>query len=830
MSRTDSRQVLLVDGHSVIFRSYFAFIRNPLRNTEGTNTSAVFGFANMLRKLLEEFEPRHCAVVFDAPGKTFRHEQYKEYKIQRPPTPAELSEQIPIVKEMVTAMGVPSFEVPGVEADDVLGTLAKRFARRGYEVVIVSTDKDMFQLVGGRVSVYDPWKGRRYRADDVQEKLGIEPERVVDYLSLVGDAVDNVPGVRGIGPKRARAILAEYASLEDAAARDARLQGQEEVLRLSRSLVEIDTAVEVDADAKDLSVSAPDNAHLRGLYEKMGFRSLLGDLEPDEPAPVVVADYREGSTVEAATRIAFWFAPDEGLWLTADGEQTLHIQAGRGDDIRRVLGVGSAMKVGIDIKDQIKALGAVGCKVRGPVFDVSIAGWLVDPNRRRYGIQDLALQLHGRPMRDPGSAGRPAELLRLVGELEPQLAAMGLEAVAREVEMPLVSVLARMEERGVAVDRRFLTRFRQELDVEVETTQQRIWELAGTEFNVSSPRQLGKVLFEDLGLRRGKKTKTGYSTSSSVLANLVGDHPVVAEVLRFRELTKLAGTYVRPLLELADGDGRVHAEFNQTGTATGRLSSSNPNIQNIPIRTDIGRRMRGAFVAGRGRILLSADYSQIELRVLAHISGDERLKEAFEKGEDVHVRTAAEVFGIEPGAVTPEYRRLAKVVNFGIIYGMGDYGLASRMDIPFEQARSFLQGYMEQFAGVARWQDRLIEQVKRDGFLRTLSGRMRPVPEVLARNRNVAEAAKRAALNAPIQGSAADIIKRAMLEVEQALADEGIDGGMLVQVHDELLFEVPREQADRAREIIRREMEGAWQLDVPLVVEVGAGRNWEEAH
>ena len=825
-----ARQLLLIDGHSVIFRSYFAFARSPLRNAKGMNTSAVFGFANTLRKLLDEFVPEHCAVVYDAPGRTFRHEQYEAYKVQRPPMPEELTEQVPVIKEMVAAMGLPALEVPGVEADDVIGTLAKRFAARGFEVVIVSTDKDMFQLVGGTVSVYDPWKGTRYRAEEVREKLGVGPERVVDYLAMVGDATDNVPGVRGVGPKRAREILDRYDSLDEAARHEPRLRDAQDALRLSRSLVSIDTGVEVDADAERLATGVPDTDRLRRIYEEMGFRTLLAGLEPEEATPVEVTGYVPGAG-ENAERVAFSYEPGKGLWLTTDGERTQFIGAGCGRHIREVVGSESALKVGIDVKGQVKALRAEGYAVGGPVFDVSVAGWLVDPNVGRYGIEDLSVQLHGRPTRDPGPAGRPAWLYRLAGEFETRLAAMGLEPLARDIEMPLVFVLARMEERGIGVDRRFLADFGRELDREVEAVQRRIRELAGSEFNVSSPRQLGKVLFEDLGLRRGRKMKTGYSTSSNVLAGLVDEHPVVAEVLRYRELTKLAGTYVRPLLELAEGPGgRVHADFNQTGTATGRLSSSNPNIQNIPIRTDIGRRIRKAFVAGPGNVLISADYSQIELRVLAHISGDERLRAAFEQGEDIHVRTAAEVFGIEPSAVTPAYRRLAKVVNYGIIYGMGDFGLSSRMDIPLDQARSFLDGYLARFDRVARWREELVEQACRDGFVRTLAGRLRPVPGVLARNRNVAEAAKRAALNAPIQGSAADVIKRAMLRVEPALAGAGIGGGMLVQVHDELLFEVPRRQAGVARDVIKEEMEGAWRLDVPLVVDIGSGSNWEEAH
>ncbi len=825
------KQLLLIDGHSLIFRSFFAFIRRPLRNSEGMNTSAVFGFANTLRKMLRELEPEYCAVVYDAPGKTFRHEKFKEYKIQRPPAPDELLEQIPVIKEMVEAWGLAGFEVQGVEADDVLGTLAQRFARQEFEVTVATSDKDMLQLVGDSISVYDPWKEKRYRPDDVREKLGVRPEQVSDYLALAGDSVDNVPGVPGIGPKRAREILRRHVSLATALKKEKKLREHEATARLSRELVEIDTNVDIDAEPKDLQVRKRDRSGLRRVFEKMEFGAFLKELGPVEPQSVSVIEFKEDLELESAGRLAFSFQRGVGFWFTNDGKQTVFIPEKDRVHIKRLLEQPNRLKVGCDIKQQVKLLRQAGFELRPPVFDVSVGAWLVDPNRRRYGLEDLAIRVLGRPVRAAGAEAQPVQVLEISGALEPELAARGLEQVAEEREMPLGFVLAEMEELGIKVDVARLKELERELGQKLDKTKQKIWRLAGSEFNIGSPKQLGEILFEQLKLPKGKRTKTGYSTGSAVLGELVRHHPVAQEVLHFRELTKLCNTYIGPLLKCAHAKThRVHAEFNQTATGTGRLSSSNPNLQSIPIRTELGRKIRACFVAEKGKVLISADYSQIELRVLAHVSGDGELKKAFFRGDDVHTQTAVAIFGLKPEAVTPEHRRMAKVVNYGLIYGMGDFGLSWRMGIPLEQARSFLDEYMGHFAGVAKWREKTVQQVKEQGFVRTIAGRVRPLPGITSRNRGVVEAAKRAGLNAPIQGSAADIIKRAMLNLADRFREKKVRGGMAVQVHDELVFEVDAKQAQQMQAIIRTEMEGAWKLDVPLVVDIGTGRNWGEAH
>ncbi len=819
-------RLLLVDGHSVVYRSFFAFIRRPLRNSAGQNTSAVFGFAGTLRKLIDALKPDYAAVVFDAPGPTFRHQQFEKYKVQRPPAPDELPPQIPVVKELVRAWGIRELEVSGVEADDVLATLAHRFAGN-VEVVLATSDKDMLQLVGGPVRVFDPWQERFYTPEDVLEKLGVLPGQVPDYLALAGDASDNIPGVPGVGPKRAVAILQAHGSLGAALERDERVRPHRELARLSYELARVRTDVTLDQDLEGLRVTGMDRAALAELLRRLGFRSLLRELGLErvsaEPVRVSVAT---GTPVRAG--LALEFAPDDGLWVAdADGARRIDEPSA----IARVLGNERAVKAGFDLKRQFKSLGGAGLRVAPPWFDVGVGAWLTNPDQRGHGPEAVALDVLGTTPVLAGPRDRAELAYAAWAGLSPRLAGLGLERVCDELEMPLVPVLGRMEERGIALDTARMAALEAELLTEIDGLVRSIHGRAGHEFNIASPRQLGKVLFEELKLGHGKRTKTGFSTGSDVLQAIAGSHDIVGEVLRWRELTKLCNTYLAPLRGLADPvSHRLHPTFNQTGTATGRLSCSDPNLQNIPIRTELGRRIRACFTAGPGNVLVSADYSQIELRVLAHVTGDEELAEAFRLGEDIHAWTAAAILGVDRRDVTADQRRLAKVVNYGLVYGMGDFGLASRTDIPLDQARAFLDGYMTRFAAVARWMDDIAGQAREQGFVRTISGRIRFVPGIADRNRNVSEAARRAALNAPIQGSAADIIKRAMLAVEAALTEAGFEPGMVLQVHDELVVEVPEAKATKAAKLVRERMEAAWQLSVPLVVEAGIGSNWGEAH
>lgn len=823
-------KLLLVDGHSVIYRSFFAFIRNPLRNSKGFNTSAVFGFAQMLRRLLDRLKPDLVAVVFDAPGRTFRHEKYEQYKLQRPPAPEELPPQIPIIKEMVRAWGLATFEKPGAEADDVIGTFAVRFADKGFEVTIATADKDMLQLVGGRITAYDPWREKRFRSEDVKEKLGVPPAQVPDFLGLSGDTTDNIPGVPGVGPVRALDILAKCGTVERAIELDKRVAPHAALARLSKELATIDTAVELEVNEQDLVPGTGNVERLREVFREMDFRDMLAGAEPEPARTVEVSAFRGIDGLRHLGRLALEFVPGTGLWV-CDGEETMLVPETDRGSIRALVEDKALLKIGHGLKDQAKALRSTGADVSMPLFDVEIGAWLLDPNRKRFNLEDVVAQVLGRNIQPPAAQARPAEILAVYQGMAPQVQALGLEPVAEQLDMPLVPVLARMEERGIKVDVHLFEKLEQELGAEQAQIERQVHDLAGGGFNISSPKQLGEVLFGKLKLARGRRTKTGFSTSAEVLEELAKEHEIARLVLKFRELSKLCGTYLRPLRETADPKtARVHCRFNQAGTSTGRLSASEPNLQNVPIRTEVGRRIRSGFVADGGSVLMSADYSQIELRVLAHLAQDEALIEAFRSGEDIHVHTAAAILGIDRDKVTEEHRRIAKMVNYGLIYGMGGYGLSWRTDIPVEQAQAFLDEYMLRFAGVARWREQLVEHARETGVVRTISGRIRPVPGIVESNRVQAEAARRAAINAPVQGSAADVMKQAMLRLEEKMAGGEFGTGMVLQVHDELVFEVRKDRTDQARELVQEEMRNAWKLDVPLEVSIGVGPNWGEAH
>jgi DNA polymerase-1 len=833
------KRLVLIDGHSVLYRSFFAFIRNPLRNSRGENTSAPFGFANTIRKVIKELKPDFCAVVFDAPGKTFREELFADYKAQRPKVPDELKASIPVVKEMVQAWGVKVFEVPGVEADDVIGTLAEQGKSEGIEVVVVSSDKDMLQLVTEGVKVYDPWKEFFFTPVEVKEKLGVNPEQVPEFLALAGDTVDNIPGVPGIGPKRALDILLKYGGLEEALKRDERLKGYQDVIKTSKQLAVIKRDAPIAVRWDDLRIKDVDRERLMEIYRRLEFSSLLKELAIDEGAneegfkdlKVVEFGFRELEQIFGEGVLGVYYERDKGLWIYGRNETALCVPMQEIELLLRLSRSKGAIYAGFEMKQVVKELMKMGIDEWTDIFDVGVGAWLVDPNRKRFELSDVSAQILGRAFRAEGGAEKAALAYQIYRALLPQIQALGLEPVAQKLEMPLIFVLARMERRGVKIDIKFLAELEDELVAEQNRVEKKIHDCAGVVFNVGSPKQLAQVLFERLKLPRGRRTKTGYSTSSDVLIELVDAHPIVKEVLRYRELDKLISTYLKPLREVAEkSTQRVYTNFNQTGTSTGRLSSSEPNLQNIPIRGELGRKVRRAFIADDGMVLISADYSQIELRILAHFTEDERLIELFEQGKDIHAATAAAILRIPLDAVTEEHRRIAKMVNYGIIYGMGDWGLSSRMDIPVEQARAFIEEYYRNFPGVAKWRERAFAEARSQGFVRTIAGRIRPVPGVMSSDRQTVEAAQRAALNAPMQGSAADIMKKAMIAIDQRMREQGFKGGIVIQIHDELVVEVEEARVDEAKEIVKGEMEGAWRLRVPLVVELGVGQNWGEAH
>jgi DNA polymerase-1 len=832
------RKLVLIDAHSVLYRSFFAFIRNPLRNSRGMNTSAIFGFANTLRKVLEQLQPDLCAVVFDAPGRTFREERFAAYKAQRPQTPPELGQSVPYAKAIVAAWGLKVFERPGVEADDVIGTLAHRGLEKGFKVTIVGSDKDLLQLVNGDVVVYDPYKEKYYQAADVKDKIGVMPEQVPDFLALAGDAVDNIPGVPGIGPKRAQLILQKYGSLDKALASDEKLREYRNLVILSRELAVINTDVDIDVNVEDLTPGKPDLKRLVELYRELEFNSLLKELnqvliQPDIVKTVRVVEFSDKvvSRILKKEVIGIAGAKEKGIWVAITEDEVVPVLFENRRAITDILSAPLLMKTGFNFKELIKELQKKGLSLSMPFFDNCIGAWLVDPNRKHFTVEGIIEQVLKQQVTVAGAAEQAVWALRVYKALFPEVLALGLKSVYEELEMPLVPVLVRMEQRGVKIDVEFFKNLEQELTAELHAQEQRIWSLAGEEFNISSPKQLSEVLFSRLKLPRGRKTKTGYSTSSEVLLNLVNTHPIIREILRYRELDKICNTYLAPLPALADPvTHRLHTSFNQWGTSTGRLSSAEPNLQNIPIRGELGKKIRCGFIADEGKILISADYSQIELRVLAHFTGDERLITAFLKGEDIHATTASAILNIPLEQVTPEHRRVAKMVNYGLIYGMGDWGLSSRMDIPVEQARAFMDEYYLKFPGVAQWRERITELAKRDGFVRTISGRIRPVPGIASTIRQEAEAALRAALNAPMQGSAADIMKKAMINVDARLQEMGCDAGITLQIHDELLVEADEKKCEQVKEVVKSEMESAWRLNVPLVVEVRAGENWGTAH
>ncbi|MEP7009483.1 MAG: DNA polymerase I [Acidobacteriota bacterium] len=882
-------RLFLIDGYSNIFRAYYA-IRN-LSNSRGEPTNAVYGFIQMLRKLLREERPELIGVALDLSGRTVRTEKYEAYKANRPPTPPDLKSQIPLVRRALEAYRIPVLELLGYEADDVLGTLALKASGEGYDVVLVSADKDLMQLIGPHVSMYHTGRNKLYGPAEVTEDFGLPPEKVVDVLALMGDAVDNVPGVPGIGDKGAKALIQEYGTLEallDRAGEITRksyresLTANRELALLSKELVTIHTDLPIVLDPLALRLDAPDEDALRSLFGDLEFFSLLEELKASarqSPSEIVAAEEivdRAAFEQAAAAAMANTAAPAApasnaelcvlllgteppiGLaWLAGDGVP-------RYVDLRREgladaaceaigtwLGNPELKLVGHDLKELLRRI--CNAPIQADLFDEMLISYLLKPSIHGHALDEVAVERLNRTLLtakevgwDKGQeppqgdsrlgmyAGERLEVVRsLAGPMRGELAAAGsLGKVYTEIERPLMSVLVRMEETGILLDVEFLHAMARELNGEILKLEQEIFDLAGEKFNLGSPQQLGVLLFEKLGypvLKRTQKTKS-YSTGAEILEELAArGYPIAERILRYRELTKLQSTYVEALPGMVAADGRIHTRFNQAVAATGRLSSTNPNLQNIPVRTEIGQRIRRAFVAPPGHLLVIADYSQIELRILAHIAEDPTLVAAFEAGEDIHRATAATVLHVDPDLVTPEQRRAAKVINFGILYGMSAFGLAANLKIPQKEADRFIREYLERFPGVRRYIEETEASAERDGKVETLYGRVRWLPDIQSKNRNLRENAKRMAINARIQGTAADLLKLAMIEVDARLAREHPAVRLLLTVHDELVFEVPEADAERVAQVVKEEMEGVARLRVPLVVDTGRGASWYEA-
>ncbi len=858
----------LIDGSSYIYRAFHAL--PPLTSPRGVPTQAVYGFTTMVNKLFAEVKPDSLVVVFDAPGKTFRDDIYSAYKANRPPAPDDLRAQIPLIHEVVDAFRVCKIAEAGVEADDVIATLVERYVA-DTDCVIITGDKDLMQLVRPTVRIWDTMRDRWIDAAAVREKFGVEPTQVADVLALMGDSSDNIPGVKGIGAKSATALIQHFGDLDSLFGRidevpEMGLRGAKKVAerlrdgvedaRLSRRLVALNDKVDLAVDRAEMAVGAPDTDALRRIFAELGFETLADQVAHTAPPPKVEVE-RVSEPVAISRVLSEALSPTDGFVAVAvlaeDGPAvttpaaTFLAGAQSGvvvavdlttDEVRRALDEalrgGSARLVGHDLKRIGQHLAAAGVSLPAGGFDVMVASYVVDPT----SSHDLASLLAGGSVSGFGegvesTAAILAQIPELGGRLQKRLEDCSSLALFDDLETPLVGVLSRIESRGMALDIDHLAAMSSEFEGRLATLMAEIYEVAGHEFNIHSPPQLRQVLFEELGLptKGVKKGKTGYSTDVDVLTKLSSQHPLPSKILDYRALSKLKSTYIDALpLAVNPTTRRLHTTLHQTVAATGRLSSSDPNLQNIPIRGDEGRRIREAFVAPKGRVLIAADYSQIELRVLAHLSGDPVLLESFSRGEDIHTRTAAEVFGLLPGTVTPDMRRAAKVINFGILYGMGPQRLARDLGISQAEARKYIDNYFERLAGVRDFMESVLEGAREQGFVATILGRRRPVPELTSGRRGIVQAAERIATNSPIQGSAADIIKLAMLKVDGGLAEAGLDAFMILQVHDELLVESASACADQVAELVREAMATAIELAVPLEVEIGAGRSWAEAH
>jgi len=870
-------RLFLIDGYSNIFRAYYA-IRN-LSTSRGEPTNAVYGFIQMLRKLLRDERPELIGVALDLGGSKLRTEKFEAYKANRAPTPPDLKSQIPLVRRALEAYRIPVLELMGYEADDVLGTLALRAAAEGFDVVLVSADKDLMQLIGPNVSMYHTGRNKLYGPAEVTEDFGLPPEKVIDVLALMGDAVDNVPGVPGIGDKGAKALIQEYGTLEALLERAGEitrksyresLTANRELALLSKELVTIHTDLPIALDPLALRLDAPDEDALRSLFGDLEFFSLLEELKASarqSPSEIVAAEeIVDRAAFEQAARevggelVVTLLGTDPPLGLAWLGQDAVprYVDLRRAEladaaceAIRAWLGNPELKLIGHDLKELMRRI--CDAPIHADLFDEMLVSYLLKPSIHGHALDEMAVERLNRTLLsakevgwDKGQeppqgdsrlgiyAGERLETVRsLAGPMRDELAAAGsLAKVYAEIECPLMSVLVRMEETGILLDVEFLRAMARELNGEILKLEEEIFVLAGEKFNLGSPQQLGVLLFEKLGypvLKRTQKTKS-YSTGAEILEELAArGYPIAERILRYRELTKLQSTYVEALPGMVAADGRIHTRFNQAVAATGRLSSTNPNLQNIPVRTEIGQRIRRAFVAPPGHLLVIADYSQIELRILAHIAEDPTLVAAFEAGEDIHRATAATVLHVDPDLVTPEQRRAAKVINFGILYGMSAFGLAANLKIPQKEADRFIREYLERFPGVRRYIEETESRAERDGKVETLYGRVRWLPDIQSKNRNLRENAKRMAINARIQGTAADLLKLAMIEVDARLAKEHPEVRLLLTVHDELVFEVPEADAERVAQVVKEEMEGVAKLRVPLVVDTGRGASWYEA-
>ena len=847
-------KLMILDGNSIVNRAFYGV--RMLNAPDGTPSNAVYGFTAILQRLLEEQKPEAVCVAFDLKAPTFRHLEYDAYKAQRKPMPEELAVQMPILKELLDAMGIRRYELEGYEADDILGTAAAVCQREGWDCAIVTGDKDSLQLISAGTTVCNV-KTRMGQTETInytparfREEYGFEPERMVDLKALMGDSSDNIPGVPGVGEKTAMDLIRRYGtidniyagldSLDIKAGVRKKLREGEESARKSYWLATIARDIPIHFVPEENLWNRDYQPSLYPLMKRLGFNKFIEKwgLEPDSapaggaPAGMERIDAPDAGllrrAIEKAERVAV--LPVEGLDCLeiCDGERVYtaawNSLGEEYNPLLRLLFGPKTKKIGQNVKDLIGLLLKEGLPAEGFIFDTALAGYLLDATGSDYSPQRLSARWLG------GEQSGAEALYHLCDVLDGKLKELKMDELYYSIELPLCRVLADMEQAGFFVDRKALYEFGESLNGDIARLQEAIWGHAGHEFNINSPKQLGEVLFDQLMLPSGKKTKTGWSTNADVLEKLRGKHPIIEQVMEFRMLAKLKSTYADGLLKVISPDGRIHTSFQMTVTATGRLSSTEPNLQNIPVRRALGAQIRKMFVAAPGMTLVDADYSQIELRLLAHISGDETMREAFLSGEDFHSVTASKVFNVPLSEVTPTLRSRAKAVNFGIVYGISAFSLAQDIGVWPSEAKTYMDAYMEKYHGVRDYMKNIVVKAREDGYVSTLFGRRRELPELKSSNFNMRSFGERVALNMPIQGTAADIIKLAMVNVQKRLSAEGMKSRLILQVHDELIVECPEGEADKAAEILRQEMENAVSLAVPLTVDVHAGHSWAEAH
>jgi DNA polymerase I len=868
------KKLFLVDAMAHIYRAFYAPM-NRMNAPSGVPTKVPFLFNNILKRLIKDYAPDYLGIVFDTKGPTFRDKLFEKYKAQRPPMPDDLSLQIPYVRKLCEAMRLPILELQGYEADDVIGAMAVQAAKKHLDVLIVSNDKDMMQLVGKNIRTLRTGSGGAKAdvivdAEKVKEILGVPPEQVIDLMSLMGDTVDNIPGARGIGEKGAAELIQKYGSVEKALDNAAEvsnkryreaLQQQREQVMMSKQLATIATDVPLELDLHDLERREPDVPALAALYRELGFNSLLRELgsvavassAPASAESAAKTDYAQFATVAEFREFLAKLPAKQllAIWLNLEtGERESEGFGTRITSIEASSKAGQGRSVWFDEKGEaLKALAPLLADAKRPkivhdakLFQLLIGraaniqhatqlySYLLRPTTANHNFTDVVMRQFN-AMIGGGPGERADYLLRLAPPLRAQVDEQQLDSVYEKIDLPLTAVLADIERAGIRVDPKELDTMSQAMEKEVRRLEKEVWQLAGSEFNVNSPTQLAEILFDKLNLqpsaRRGKAKAR--STAVDILEELSAQHPLPAKIIEYREIAKLKSTYVDALPKLIHPEtGRLHTSFSQTGTATGRLSSSDPNLQNIPIRSELGRQIRAAFVAEKGKILLSADYSQIELRIMAHFSGDPVLTDAFRNGEDIHARTAQEVFGVGPMAQTAEHRRAAKAINFGIIYGLSPFGLAQQLGIEQKEAAQFINAYFTRYRGVKEYLDKILVETRKTGVAKTLFGRIRPIPEINSPQMQLRNFAERTALNSPLQGTAADLIKMAMITIDQRLSKEKFEAKMILQVHDELLFEAPKKERAALESLVKEEMEGVYELAVPLAVEVGSGPNWRD--